>query len=94
MCRGLEHFIEIVCIGFTIRVMQHVQTTCFENPLSHSGNKIDTWVGQGCACVSCALGPFRFTSTKDIALKSVFPSHCQDLRFFCVLVYIIFRGIM
>ena len=74
-------------MGFTIRVIQHVQITCFGNPLSRSGHDIDTWVGQGCARVSCPLAPFRFTSTKDIALKSVFPSHCQDLRFFCVLVY-------
>ena len=75
-------------MGFTIRVIQHVQITCFGNPLSDSGHEIDTWVGPQCARVSCSLAPFRFTSTKDIALKSGFPSHCQDLRFFCVLVYV------
>ena len=88
VCRGLEHVIESVCMGFTIRVIQHVQIACFENPLSHSGNELDTWVGQRCAWVSFPLAPFRFTSTKDIALKSVFPFHCQDLSFVCVLVYI------
>ena len=55
---------------------------------NNSVNKIDMWVGQGCACVSCALALFRFTSTKDIALKSVFLSYCQDLRFFCILAYV------
>ena len=60
----------------------------FWNPLSDSGHEIETWVGPRCVRVSCALAPFRFTSTKDIALKSGFPSHCQDLRFFCVLVYV------
>ena len=88
VCRGLEHVIESVCIGFTIQVIQHVKITRFDNPLSDSGNEIDTWVGPRCARVSCPLAPFKFTATKDTALKSVFPSHCQDLRFFCVLVYI------
>ena len=72
---------------------EHWYLLCVGNPLSDSGNEIDTWVGPqcarvSCARVSCALAQFRFTSTKDIASKSGFPSHCQDLLFFCVLVYV------